>query len=100
MTRQQIITSGKRRALLLRTFGPHENQDRSIQCRNGYRSETSGSTCTPFGRLSGEKDFLAVFVPGSATPRRFEGQVAQKIWDYAQGEVWEESKQKKSSRPG
>ena len=46
------------------------------------------------------KDFLAVFVPGSATPRRFEGQVAQKIWDYAQGEVWEESKQKKSSRGG
>jgi hypothetical protein len=46
-------------------------------------------------------DFLAVFVPGSATPRRFEGQVAQKIWDYAQGEVWETpEKPRRTSRGG
>ena len=35
------------------------------------------------------KDFLAVYVPGYLTPQRFEGQVAQRIWDYGQGEVWE-----------
>ena len=28
-------------------------------------------------------------MPGSATAWKFEGQVAQKIWDYAQGEVWD-----------
>ena len=38
------------------------------------------------------KDFLAVYVPGAPTPQKYEGQVAQKIWDYAQGEVWEQPK--------
>ena len=38
------------------------------------------------------KNALEVFVPGAPTPQKFEGQVAQKIWDYAQAEVWEEPK--------
>ena len=36
------------------------------------------------------KDFLVVYVSGSRTPLKFEGQVAQKMWDYARGEVWEQ----------
>jgi hypothetical protein len=37
-----------------------------------------------------ERDCLAVYVPGAPRPQKFEGQVAQRMWDYAQGEVWEQ----------
>ena len=37
----------------------------------------------------------APYLPGAATPQKFEGQLAQKIWDYAQGEEWEIPRLKK-----
>jgi hypothetical protein len=42
-------------------------------------------------------DSLEVYVPGAPTPQRFEGEVAQKIWDHGQGEVWEAPKPKRAS---
>ena len=40
-------------------------------------------------------DSLEVYLPGAATPQRFEGQLAQQIWDHAEGEVWEKPRLKK-----
>ena len=41
------------------------------------------------------EDALEVYLPGAAAAQKFEGQLAQKIWDWAQGEVWEKPKLKK-----
>jgi hypothetical protein len=40
-------------------------------------------------------DCLEVYLPGVPTPQRFEGELAQRIWDYARAEVWEQPKLKK-----
>ena len=40
------------------------------------------------------KECLEVYLPGAAAPQKFEGQLAQQIWDHAQGEVWEKPKLK------
>lgn len=42
------------------------------------------------------RDSLEVYLPGAATPQKFEGQLAQKIWDAARGEVWEKPKLKRT----